>query len=163
MKAVEVNFDSIVGPTHNYAGLAYGNVASQKNKGGPSNPKQAALEGLAKMKFLADLGVKQAVLPPHERPHLETLRRLGFSGKDSEVLAAVRQREPALLSAVSSSSAMWTANAATVSPSADSEDGKVHLTPANLISTFHRSLETATTQRVLKKIFAAKKHFVHHD
>src|SRR3954451_8692870 len=129
MHSYELNLDGIVGPTHNYAGLSFGNVASMTHKSSVSNPKQAALEGLAKMKFLADLGVKQAVLPPHERPHIETLRRLGFAGKDAEVLTAVRQREPGLLSAVSSSSAMWTANAATVSPSADSEDGKVHLTP----------------------------------
>src|ERR1700722_6431801 len=66
--AYEVNFDGLVGPTHNYAGLAHGNLASEKNKGKKSNPKKAALEGLAKMKFLADLGVKQAVLPPHEPP-----------------------------------------------------------------------------------------------
>ena len=26
--AYEVNFDGLVGPTHNYAGLSYGNVAS---------------------------------------------------------------------------------------------------------------------------------------
>jgi len=77
--AYEVNFDGLVGPTHNYAGLAHGNLASEKNKGKKSNPKKAALEGLAKMKFLADLGVKQAVLPPHERPHLPSLRALAFT------------------------------------------------------------------------------------
>src|SRR3954463_10060134 len=114
--ALEVNFDGIVGPTHNYAGLSFGNVASQAHGGSVSHPREAALQGLAKMKFLHDLGVKQAVLPPHERPHLQTLRRLGFSGSDAAVLEKVQQSDPALLSAVSSSSAMWTANAATVSP-----------------------------------------------
>src|SRR5437764_1462181 len=104
-----------------------------------SNPRKAALEGLEKMKFLADLGVKQAILLPHDRPHVRTLRALGFAGSDAEVLAAAHQREPALLAAVSSSSAMWTANAATVSPSGDSADHRVHFTPANLVSTFHRS------------------------
>src|SRR5580765_5714047 len=94
-----------------------------------SNPKQAALEGLAKMQFLHDLGVKQAVLPPHERPHVPTLRRLGFEGSDAEVLLKVRQTDPPLLAAVSSASSMWAANAATVSPSADTTDGKVHFTP----------------------------------
>src|SRR4026208_1368239 len=75
--AHEINFDGIVGPTHNYAGLSYGNIASMSNKSSISHPRQAALEGLAKMKFLHDLGGKQAVLPPHERPHLPTLRARG--------------------------------------------------------------------------------------
>src|SRR5881398_3691807 len=101
-KSREINFDGIVGPTHNYAGLSYGNVASMKNKAAASSPRQAALQGLAKMKFLADLGVKQAVLPPHERPHLPTLRRLGYTGSDSDVLADVAARDPLLLAAVSS-------------------------------------------------------------
>src|SRR4026208_1756358 len=78
--AHEINFDGLVGPTHNYAGLSYGNVASMSHKRAVSNPKQAALEGLAKMKFMMDLGVKQAVLPPQMRPDLGTLRQLGFSG-----------------------------------------------------------------------------------
>ena len=85
-EAFEVNFDGIVGPSHNYAGLAFGNIASQKYAGQISNPKGAALEGLAKMKFCMDLGLKQAVLPPHERPHLLTLRRLGFSGSDKKII-----------------------------------------------------------------------------
>ena len=85
-RAYEVNFDGIVGPTHNYAGLSYGNVASMRNRSSISSPKRAAREGLAKMKCMADLGLKQAVLPPHDRPHLPTLRRLGFSGNDAEVI-----------------------------------------------------------------------------
>src|SRR3954454_20958868 len=117
----ELNLDGIVGPTHNYAGLSFGNIASMKHKSSVSYPKHAALQGLQKMAFLAGMGVKQAVLPPHERPHIQTLRRLGFSGNDAEVLEAVSERDRGLLSAVSSSSAMWTANAATVSPSADSK------------------------------------------
>src|SRR5204862_5948760 len=118
----EVNFDGIVGPTHNYAGLSWGNVASLKNKLAISNPRQAALQGLEKMKFLMDLGVKQAVLPPQERPHLPTLRALGFSGSDEEILLAAQQNEPTLLAAVCSASAMWAANAATVAPSEDAAD-----------------------------------------
>ena len=39
MSAREVNFDAIVGPTHHYAGLAYGNIASRTNKDAPSNPR----------------------------------------------------------------------------------------------------------------------------
>src|SRR6266513_2881760 len=90
----EVNFDGIVGPTHNYSGLSWGNIASQKSKLSVSNPRQAALQGLAKMKFLMDLGVRQAVLPPHERPHLPTLRSRGFSGSDAEILAKVQREDP---------------------------------------------------------------------
>src|SRR5436305_3322177 len=138
--AYEVNFDGMVGPTHNYAGLSYGNLASQKHRLSASNPKEAALQGLRKMKFLADLGVKQAVLPPQPRPDLATLRRVGFHGSDAEVLQQAHREDPRLLAACYSSSAMWAANAATVSASADAQDGRAHFTPANLITQFHRSI-----------------------
>src|ERR1700677_4448317 len=88
MATTENNFDAIPGPTHNYAGLAPGNLASMAHSNQRSNPRQAALQGLEKMKFLCDLGISQAVLPPHERPDVFTLRRLGFSGSDAAVLAA---------------------------------------------------------------------------
>ena len=81
----EINFDGIVGPTHNYSGLSYGNIASMEHREEVSNPKQAALQGLEKMKFLADQGVRQAVIPPQERPHLPTLRALGYSGIDRNI------------------------------------------------------------------------------
>jgi succinylarginine dihydrolase len=161
--AHEVNFDGIVGPTHNYAGLSYGNVASMNNKSSVSHPRQAALEGLAKMRFLATLGLKQAVLCPHERPHLPTLRARGYEGDDATILAKVAKDDPQLLAKVSSASAMWAANAATVSPSADTADGRVHFTPANLVSNLHRSIEAPTTARILKRIFADEKFFTHHD
>src|SRR5437660_3741336 len=122
--AHEVNFDGIVGPTHTYAGLSYGNLASQRHKQLISNPREAALQGLAKMKLLADLGVKQAVLPPQERPDLQALRRLGFSGSDGQVLDKAHREDPVLLAACCSASAMWAANAATISPSADTTDGR---------------------------------------
>ena len=60
-KAFEANFDGLVGPTHNYHALSWGNTASTTNLGEPSRPKAAALEGLEKMKRLHDLGVCQAV------------------------------------------------------------------------------------------------------
>jgi succinylarginine dihydrolase len=161
--AVEINFDGIVGPTHNYAGLSYGNLASQKYVNQPSNPRQAALEGLAKMKMLADLGIKQAVLPPHERPDIFTLRRLGFTGTDAQILERAAREQPTLLAACGSASAMWAANAATVSPSADTADGRVHFTPANLPAQFHRSLETAQTAAILRAIFADESAFAHHS
>ncbi len=161
-QAYEVNFDGLVGPTHNYGGLSYGNVASKTNARSVSNPKAAAKQGLVKMKHLADLGLKQAVLPPHERPDITTLRRMGFQGKESDVLKKAYQTNPLLFSACCASSNMWVANAATVSPSGDTADGRVHFTSANLASNFHRSLEHPTTKAVLQEIFSDDKYFVHH-
>ena len=64
------NFDGLPGPTHNYAGLARGNLAAQRNAKAIANPREAALQGLAKMRVLCELGVGQAVLPPQLRPDL---------------------------------------------------------------------------------------------
>ncbi|HUG13218.1 MAG TPA: N-succinylarginine dihydrolase [Opitutaceae bacterium] len=163
MSAHEVNFDGIVGPTHNYAGLSFGNLASTTNKAAVSNPREAALQGLAKMKAIADLGVHQAVLPPHERPDIVMLRARGFEGTDAEVLASSREREPALLASACSASAMWAANACTVAPSADTDDHRVHITPANLAANLHRSIEAATSTRILRAIFSNETHFTVHD
>jgi len=162
MHAVEANFDGLVGPTHNYAGLSWGNIASKANVNVASNPKEAALQGLAKMKRLADRGYVQGVLPPHERPHIPSLRRLGFEGNDRQVLEQAASTAPAILAAVSSASAMWTANAATVSASADTADHRVHFTPANLCAKFHRSIEHPVTARALKAIFTDESCFAHH-
>jgi succinylarginine dihydrolase len=162
MSATEINFDGLVGPTHNYGGLAQGNLASASNEGKVSNPRQAALQGLSKMRALLRMGILQGALPPQERPHIPSLRKMGFAGRDADVLASAARANPLLLANVSSASSMWTANAATVSPSADTGDGKVHFTPANLSSHFHRSLEVDTTTRVLRAIFASDKHFVVH-
>jgi succinylarginine dihydrolase len=160
----EAQFDGLVGPTHNYGGLSPGNVASTTHGGQASNPRAAALEGLAKMRFVHDLGVLQAVLPPHDRPSLHTLRRLGFRGSDEAMIAAAAATEGGLLLRVcSSASSMWTANAATVAPSRDASDGKVHLTPANLQQMFHRSIEPPTTAAILRSIFSDPGAFVVHD
>lgn len=163
MAEYEVNFDGLVGLTHHYAGLSFGNEASTQHRNALSNPKLAAKQGLIKMKALADLGFQQGVLPPQERPHLPMLRKLGFSGSDENVLAQAMRTAPQLLSALSSASAMWTANAATVSPSADSADGKLHFTAANLNNKFHRAIEADTTSAVLRAIFSDRQHFVHHE
>lgn len=163
MACYEINFDGIVGPTHHYGGLGIGNLASQRHKYQTSNPRAAALQGLAKMKMLADMGLRQAVLPPHDRPDVAALRRVGFSGSDQRVLTDASRDAPELLLASASASAMWAANAATVSPSADTADGLVHLTPANLVSQWHRSIETRTTHAVLRAIFADAAHFAVHD
>jgi succinylarginine dihydrolase len=158
----EVNFDGLVGPTHNYSGLALGNVASAAHRGLVSNPREAALQGLAKMKALADAGFMQGVLPPQPRPAVAWLDRLGFTGTPAEKLAAAHAADPALVHAISSAAAMWTANAATVTPSADASDGRVHFTAANLQSSFHRAIEAPTTAAVLTAIFANPGHFTHH-
>lgn len=159
----EFNFDGIVGPTHNYAGLSRGNLASAHHAGRVANPRAAALEGLAKMRLVASLGVAQAVLPPQPRPDIDTLRRLGFGGKDRDVLEQAGRGDAHLLRLTSSASAMWTANAATVAPSPDTTDGRLHLTVANLSAMFHRSLEARTTLAVLRAIFSNPTHFEVHE
>ncbi|MDP0562627.1 MAG: N-succinylarginine dihydrolase [Candidatus Endonucleobacter sp. (ex Gigantidas childressi)] len=163
MKAYEVNFDGLVGSTHNYAGLSYGNLASCDNRLQSSNPKLAALQGLAKMKALHELGLIQGVLPPQERPDLNTLRKLGFTGSNVQILTKAAKEAPEILASCSSASSMWTANAATISPSADTGDGRVHITPANLASKLHRSIEHETTGKILKRIFHDDRYFVHHS
>ncbi|MEX0876199.1 MAG: N-succinylarginine dihydrolase [Phycisphaerales bacterium] len=161
--AREVNYDGLIGPTHNYSGLSPGNVASATNAGGVSSPKAAALQGLGKIKHLLDLGLTQGVLPPHQRPDLSALRDIGFTGDDEKILRAAHESDPTLLAAIWSASSMWAANAATVSPSADTGDGRVHMTPANLISNYHRSLEHPTTTAALRMIFKDESKFVVHD
>ncbi|WP_437615742.1 N-succinylarginine dihydrolase [Erwinia sp. V71] len=162
MTAREVNFDGLPGLTHHYAGLSFGNEASTRNQHQLSNPQLAAKQGLLKMKALADLGFAQGVIPPHERPHIGALRQLGFSGNDEQVLAKAASQAPQLLSAASSASAMWVANAATVSPSADSADRRVHLTVANLNNKFHRAIEAPTTEALLRAIFRHPDYFTVH-
>jgi succinylarginine dihydrolase len=161
--ARELNFDGLVGPSHHFGGLSFGNVASSQHEGELSNPRQAALQGLAKMRALYELGVPQALFPPHMRPELSLARRLGFRGDDQAVLHDLAREMPLLLAACYSASSMWTANAATLSPSADSADGKVHLTAANLQNRIHRSIEPPTTARILRAVFADDELFVHHE
>ncbi|ESQ74274.1 N-succinylarginine dihydrolase [Asticcacaulis sp. AC402] len=159
----EMNFDGLIGPTHNYAGLSFGNMASRLNAGERANPRAAALQGLAKMRCLMEMGLVQGVLPPHERPFLPALRRIGFSGSDREVLKTAWVTDHALVANVSSASNMWTANAATVSPSGNTRDGRVHLTPANLVAMPHRSLESEFTTRVLRRVFKDEACFCVHE
>ncbi|OJH37188.1 N-succinylarginine dihydrolase [Cystobacter ferrugineus] len=158
----EYNFDGLVGPTHNYGGLSPGNLASAQHGGTVSHPRAAALQGLEKMRFVAGLGVGQAVLPPHPRPSLKTLRALGFTGTDEELITRAAREAEHLLRLTSSSAAMWTANAATGAPSEDTADGRMHLTVANLQQMFHRALEAETTYAVLRAIFADERHFAIH-
>ena len=162
-RAVEANCDGLVGPTHSYVGLSPGNIASQTNAGEVSNPRAAVLEGLTKMRQLADWGVPQFVLPPHERPDLALLRSIGFSGSDAQVIEKAWKEAPALAAAACSASPMWAANAATVTPSADTADGRVHFTPANLLTNLHRSLEGEQTTRSLRRLFPDRDRFAVHE
>ena len=162
-EAREFNFDGLVGPSHNYAGLSFGNVASFSNVRSASNPRQAALQGLAKMRELAARGFAQAVMPPQGRPNFRLLRSLGFSGTDADVLARAYREAPVILACAWSAAPMWTANAATVSPSADSLDARVHFTAANLNNKLHRSEEHLQATRTLRAIFGDSEHFVVHD
>ncbi|WP_428150000.1 N-succinylarginine dihydrolase [Brevundimonas sp.] len=161
--AVEANADGLIGPTHSYAGLSPGNLAASLNAGQASNPRAAVLQGLDKMKRLADLGLPQFVLPPHERPDIPFLRGLGFGGSDAAVLERTWKEAPTFAAAACSASPMWAANAATVTPSADSADGRVHFTPANLHTNLHRSLEHAQTKRALEALFPDPGRFAVHD
>jgi succinylarginine dihydrolase len=162
MKTSEINFDGIVGLTHHYSGLAFGNLASTANAHKISNPKAAALQGLKKMHLLMQKGILQAILPPHERPLLSFFKNLGFTGTDTQILKAVYALDSRLFGAGCSASSMWVANAATVTPSADSTDGRVHITPANLMSNLHRALETEINIQIFKKIFSDENYFTIH-
>jgi succinylarginine dihydrolase len=158
----ELNLDGLVGPSHNYAGLSLGNIAATSNAGGVSAPRRAALQGLAKMRRLVELGLPQGLLLPHRRPNTRFLRGMGFDGDDRQVLGDCARDDPQLLAAAFSASAMWTANAATVSPAADTADGRTHFTVANLVTMAHRSQEWPETHAQLSLAFADARHFAVH-
>lgn len=156
MPVHELNLDGLVGPTHHYAGLAPGNLASTTHAKTISNPVEAALQGIKKMRILHELGVKQAVLPPHPRPNLAFLDALGLSKTHNQ------KNNTMLLSAAFSASSMWAANAATITPSTDTADGRVHITAANLVSHLHRHQEADFSHKLFQRIFPNTKHFKHH-
>ncbi len=148
----EINFDGIVGPSHNYAGLSLGNIASASHKGDASHPRAAALQGIAKMRANLALGLPQGFLLPLPRPNRGLLRAVAAGPGDR-----------ALIAAAWSASSMWTANAATVSPAPDTADGRCHLTPANLVTMLHRGQEWRDTQAQLRIAFADERFFAVHD
>ena len=158
----ELQLDGLVGPSHNYAGLSLGNIAATTNAGAVSAPRAAALQGLAKMRLVLGLGLPQGLLLPHDRPNLGLLRAMGFEGPDAAVLKAAHAEDPALVAAAWSASAMWTANAATVSPAADTADGRTHVSVANLATMAHRAQEWPGTLAQLRLAFADPRHFVVH-
>ena len=161
--AREVNFDGLIGPNHNYGGLSEGNLASAQNKNLVSQPKIAALQGLEKMQRLMRAGLTQAVLPPPLRPNLALLEQGGLPRNGVDAISISAKRNPQLLKAAYSASSMWAANAATISPSADASDGRLHLTPANLSTMLHRSIEHPETTRLLRAIFGDENHFSVHS
>lgn len=149
----EINFDGIIGPSHNYAGLSLGNIASANNAGSVSEPRAAALQGLAKMRANIALGLHQGFFIPLDRPNTGWLESLATD---------VASAEPHLRAAAFSASSMWAANAATVSPAPDTADGRCHLTVANLITMPHRSHEWTGTLAQLQLAFADERHFAVH-
>ncbi|WOK36604.1 N-succinylarginine dihydrolase [Sphingomonas sp. C3-2] len=152
MSVVEINFDGLIGPSHNYAGLSLGNLASARNAGAVSQPRAAALQGLAKMRANIALGLTQGLLLPHDRPDEAWLGELG---------TRYAEAEPHLQACALSASAMWAANAATISPAPDSADGRCHLTVANLVTMPHRSHEWPGTLAQLQLAFAHDAFAVH--
>ena len=150
----EINFDGIVGPSHNYAGLSFGNLASTRNAGEISQPRAAALQGIDKMRANLALGLAQGLFLPHPRPNRPWLEALGTT---------IEEAEPALAAAALSASPMWAANAATVSPAPDTADGKCHLTVANLRTMPHRSHEWPNTLAQLRLAFGDERYFEVHN
>lgn len=158
MALTEINFDGLVGPSHNYAGLSLGNLASASHGGDVSYPRAAALQGLDKMRHNLALGLTQGFFAPLPRPNAGFLAALGLGDGVADEPGAAR-----LCAAAWSASAMWTANAATVSPAPDTADGRCHLTAANLVTMPHRSQEWPDTVRQLRLAFADAAHFAVHD
>lgn len=152
MAVREINFDGIVGPSHNYAGLSHGNLAATRNAGAVSHPRAAALQGIAKMRANLALGLAQGILLPHPRPDHRWLAALA-----TDYAAAPAHLKAQALSA----SAMWAANAATVSPAPDTADGRCHLSVANLVTMAHRSHEWPATLAQLRLAFAHESFAVH--
>ena len=148
----EINFDGLIGPSHNYAGLSPGNIASAIHAGGVSRPREAALQGLAKMRANMERGLVQGWFMPLPRPNAGWLERLATDFASAE---------PHMRAAAFSASSMWAANAATVSPAADTADGRCHLTVANLMTMAHRSHEWTDTLAQLKLAFANPAFVVH--
>ncbi len=159
---IELNMDGLVGPTHHYAGLSDGNIASMDNALSIANPRAAALQGLEKMRLLYEAGIPQAFLPPHARPHMHLLKQLGFVGTTQNIIKQAYKAAPQLLSAAFSASNMWTANAATITSHLDSRDGRTHFTAANLNANIHRHIEGSFSSELLKYAFSNRDYFAHH-
>ncbi|MXO66789.1 N-succinylarginine dihydrolase [Altericroceibacterium endophyticum] len=152
MSLVEVNFDGLIGPSHNYAGLSLGNLAATRHAGDTAHPRAAALQGLEKMRGNMERGLVQGFFLPLPRPNRAYL----------DALSADASTDRGLIAGAWSASSMWTANAATVSPAPDTTDGRCHLSVANLVTMPHRAHEWPDTLRQLRLAFADQDHFAVH-
>jgi succinylarginine dihydrolase len=159
---IELNIDGLVGPSHHFGGLSRGNLASISNAQRVAKPKLAALQGLEKMRWMVERGYHQGFIPPQFRPNFGFFKQLGFRGSITECIEHAAKFSPKLLSIAYSASSMWAANAATVTPSSDSDDGRVHFTVANLLSNSHRALEASETEHLLRILFPASEKFAIH-
>ncbi len=148
----EINFDGIIGPSHNYAGLSLGNLASSKNAGGISQPRAAALQGIEKMRANLRLGLVQGFFMPQDRPNDEWLQQMATDWEHAD---------PVMRACAFSASSMWAANAATVTPAPDTLNGKCHILAANLMTMPHRSHEWRGTLQQLQTAFSNEAFWVH--
>ena len=64
----EINFDGIIGPSHNYAGLSLGNLAATANALSTAYPRDAALQGVEKMGHHLRLGLGHGFFVPLPPP-----------------------------------------------------------------------------------------------
>ncbi len=161
-KMKEVIFIGIPGPTYNFSGLAYGNVAESKYEGSVSQPKLAAIQSLKLAAAILERDITVGILPPLHRPDLALLKHIGYEGAPEKMIETAGEDNYRLLANICASSNMWIANSATIAPSVDTNDGKVHITPANLQYNFHRTLEAKPTYGILKQVFADAKYFTVH-
>ncbi len=115
-----VNFDGIPGPTHNYAGLARGNLAAERNARTGREPARGCAAGTRQGARARGprLRAGRAAAARASR-HRTRCARSASPARDADIVARAATDAPQLLAACSSAAAMWTANAATVSPSAD--------------------------------------------
>ncbi len=157
----EIVFIGLPGPSHNYGGLAPGDLASEKHAGNISQPTEAALQVIKLAEVLHEKGVTVAILPPHPRPYLQVAEKIGYQGSHKDIIKLLAAENPKLLSMLYSSASMWAANSATVTPAADAKDKKLHIMPANLISNLHRSIEAEHSYKIFSQILADKNTVVH--
>lgn len=152
---IELQIETLPSPLFAYGGLARGDLASMKHAHHPSAPKLALFQHLEKCQRLHELGISVALFPPHPRPLFSVLKKIGFEKAEQTPLR--------WLAACSSSSFHWTANSASVTPSKESLDGKLHISIANLSNRFHRSLEPNHTKELLDLLFQNVKNTVIHS
>ncbi len=164
MKHKQIFVDGIIGPTYHYGGMAVGNVLSQAHKHQESYPKKAALEGLEKMNQVRQLGCLQYVLPPLCKDVDRLLSLWGYEQGDmTSRLKALGYAHPYYLSALFSGASAWVANSCHITPSCDALDGICHITPANLVSCFHRHLDVDGYRDFLHQLFLNDELFQIYD